>query len=145
MTTTTTGQASATPAKPVQKFSPETRRAACALFMTCAETERTAISLGITPGLLVKAYHIARLLGIRLEDAAGMTLENRMIILAKIKAALEVSRNRGRTGNTFPGYDINRHHNLADALLNEMANVSVLQDMKIAELSRELELLRRAA
>ena len=90
-----------------------------------------------------KALSLARLLGIRYEAALNGSYENRKTILAKITAALEVERERGRTKSTH--YDMTRHNLLADALLDEYAMINVLQDSMIASLAREIEQLEGCA
>jgi len=90
-----------------------------------------------------KALGLARLLGIRYEEALDGGYENRKAILAKITAALEVERERGRTKSTR--YDMTRHNLLADALADEFAMISVLQDAMIAELARQIEQLEECA
>ncbi len=61
-----------------------------------------------------RCKELAQLLGIRGEEAADLSLNGRLRIIAKLKAARRVEIARGRSGSWL--YDVNRHLNLCAAL-----------------------------
>jgi len=76
-----------------------------------------AIDHSETRAPAARSKGLAQLLGIRVDEAADLSLSARLRIIARLKAARRVEIARGRSGSWL--YDVNRHLNLCAALRQE--------------------------
>jgi hypothetical protein len=68
------------------------------------------------------AWPLAKLLGIDIETASNGAIDNRLALMQRVLAALQVERARGKNGSWL--YDINRHINLAKTLDDFLAEIN---------------------
>ncbi len=109
-------------------------------FMTDGEMNRVA-ELEKLRRTDPHAALLAGTLAIKIEDALDQSIGNRLGILRKLNAALDVERERGKSRSWL--YDVNRHVNIALLWEHELVTLSgrlwTLDDQQIGEVKAFLD------